>query len=104
MSRGELRWQIAVPEDGALPFSGVLPAAIQWGAAADGTALHPCDRLPDSGCQILALDLSHPAAVLGTSGIVGMFRELRIVGPVNLRAGPVQLSASISTPVGVVSL
>lgn len=104
MSRGDLRWQIAVPEDGSLPYSGVLPAAIQWAAAADGTAVHPCDRLPDSGCQLLALDLSHPAAVLVTSGIVGMFRELRIVGPVNLSPGPVAISARIATPAGEVSL
>jgi len=104
MSRGDLRWQIAVPEDGSLAFSGVLPAAIQWGPRADGTVLHPCDRLPDSGCQLLALDLSHPAAVLVTSGIVGLFRELRIVGPVNLRPGPVEITARISTPTGTGTL
>ena len=104
MSRGDLHWQIAVPEDGTLPYSGVLPAGIQWAAADDGTAPHPCDHLPDSGCEIVALDLSHPAAMLGTSGIVGMFRELRIVGPVNLRPGPIQVSARISTPAGVVTV
>lgn len=104
MSRGDLHWQIAVPEDGSLPYSGVLPAAIQWAAADDGTVVHPCDRLPDSGCQLLALDLSHPAAVLGASGVVGMFRELRIVGPVNLRPGPVAVSARIATPSGEVAL
>ena len=29
MSRGDFHWRIAVPEDGSLPWSGVLPAAIQ---------------------------------------------------------------------------
>jgi Glyoxalase-like domain len=108
MSRGDFRWRIAVPEDGGLPFSGVLPAAIQWeagGANGDaGEPLHPCDRLPDSGCELLALDLMHPAAVLGTAGIVSMFRELRVVGPIELKPGPVTIAARIRTPDGEVTV
>ena len=104
MSRGDFRWKIAVPEDGSLPFSGVLPAAIQWESGATGEPLHPCDRLPDSGCELLALDLMHPAAVLGTAGIVSMFRELRVIGPIDLRPGPVTIAARIRTPNGDVTL
>lgn len=107
MSRGDLRWQIAVPEDGTLPWSGVLPAAIQWNEGddgADGAPPHPAARLPDSGCELLTLDLMHPAAVLGSGGLLGLFRELRVVGPVNLRPGPVSLAATIRTPAGVVTL
>jgi hypothetical protein len=103
MSRGDFRWKIAVPETGALPWGGVLPAAIQW-ESADGSAMHPCDRLPDSGCELLALKLAHPAAVLGTAGVLAMFRELRIVGPVDLKSGPVQIEARIRTPAGEVLL
>jgi len=109
MSRGDLRWQIAVPEDGALPWSGVLPAAIQWNdagvdAGTDGVPAHPAARLPDSGCELLTLDLMHPAAVLGNGGLLGLFRELRVIGPVNLRPGPVSLSATIRTPAGVATM
>lgn len=106
MSRGDLHWHIAVPEHGALPWSGVLPAAIQWdaGGASDETPPHPAARLPDDGCELLSLDLTHPAAVLGNGGLLGLFRELRVVGPVNLRPGPVSLAASIRTPSGVVTL
>ena len=104
MSRGDFHWQIAVPEDGSLPWSGVLPAAIQWSTGADESVPHPCDRLPDSGCELLSLDLSHPAAVLGTAGIVSMFRELRVVGPIDLRPGPVRIAARIRTTVGEVTL
>jgi hypothetical protein len=104
MSRGDFRWKIAVPETGALPWGGVLPAAIQWDAAPDGIELHPCDRLPDSGCEVAGLKLAHPAAVLGTAGILAMFREVRIVGPVDLKSGPVQIEAHIHTPAGVVAL
>jgi hypothetical protein len=104
MSRGDFHWRIAVPEDGSLPWSGVLPAAIQWSTDADDTTLHPCDRLPDSGCELLTLDLTHPAAVLGTAGIVSMFRELRVVGPIDLRPGPVRMTARIRTATGEVTL
>jgi hypothetical protein len=92
MARGDFRWKIAVPDDGSLPWGGVLPPAIQW------------DRLPDSGCELESLRLAHPAAVLGTAGIVAMFRELRVVGPIDLKPGPVQISASIRGPAGLVTL
>ncbi len=104
MSRGDFHWKIAVPDTGTLSWSGVLPAAIQWEPGADGVALHPCERLPESGCELLELKLAHPAAVLGTAGILAMFRELRIVGPVDLKSGPVQIEARIRTPTGEVSL
>jgi Glyoxalase-like domain len=100
MSRNDFRWKIAVPESGALPWGGVLPAAIEWLAGDDGVARHPCDSLSASGCELAGLQLSHPAAVLGTSGIVALFRELRILGPVDLKPGPRELAATIRTPSG----
>jgi hypothetical protein len=104
MSRGDFCWKIAVPDDGSLPWGGILPAAIQWEPGPNGEALHPCDRLPDSGCELGELRLGHPAAILGTAGLVAMFRELRIVGPIDLKPGPVQISASIRGPAGAVEL
>ncbi len=107
MNRGEFHWKIAVPDTGALPWGGILPIAIQWLAREDsagGAPPHPCDGLEDSGCELVRLQLSHPAAVLGNSGIVGMFRELKIVGPVDLAPGPKRLAATIRTPAGEVVL
>jgi hypothetical protein len=104
MSRGDFRWKIAVPEDGSLPWGGILPAAIQWEPRPDGESMHPCDRLPESGCELGELRLAHPAAVLGTAGLVAMFRELRVVGPVELKPGPVQIAANIRGPAGVIEL
>jgi Glyoxalase-like domain len=104
MARGDFHWKIAVPDDGSLPWGGVLPAAIQWEPGSDGESMHPCDRLPDSGCELESLRLAHPAAVLGTAGLVAMFRELRVVGPIDLKPGPVQISASIRGPAGRVTL
>ncbi|MEO8185898.1 MAG: VOC family protein [Burkholderiaceae bacterium] len=104
MSRGDFHWKIAVPESGSLAWGGVLPTAIQWMPADDGSVHHPCDVLEDSGCELVRLQLSHPAAVLGTSGIMGMFRELKITGPVDLAPGPKVLAATIRTPAGEVVL
>lgn len=103
MNRGEFQWKIAVPENGALAWGGILPTAIQW-MGDDGGARHPCDVLGDQGCELVRLQLSHPAAVLGTSGIMGMFRELKIFGPVDLAPGPKMLAATIRTPSGEVVL
>jgi hypothetical protein len=103
MSRGPFRWKIAVPDDGSLPWGGVLPAAIQW-SAADGAPGHPCQLLEDRGCEFVSLALSHPAAVLGAGGLVGLFRELRVVGAVDLKPGPRRLAATIRTPGGEATL
>jgi len=104
MERGEFRWHIAVPETGSLAWGGVLPTAIQWTQADDGSVHHPCDVLDDSGCELVRLQLSHPAAVLGTDGIMGMFRALKIMGPVDLAPGPKVLAATVRTQRGEVVL
>ena len=46
-SRGALRWQIALREDGRRLRREGLPLLIEWGEA------HPCDSLPASGVQLL---------------------------------------------------
>jgi hypothetical protein len=104
MRRGDFHWKIAVPDTGSLPWGGVLPAAIEWEPDSSGAVLHPCDRLPASDCELVRLELAHPAAVLGTSGIVALFRELKIAGPVNLKPGPKTLEAVIRTSRGEITL
>lgn len=53
--QGELRWHIAVRDDGVRLFDGTLPTLIEWGA------LHPCDSLPTSGATLAAITLRAPA-------------------------------------------
>lgn len=55
LQRGDLKWRMAVPADGILPFDGCAPALIEW----DGDA-HPAALLPASGATLTALTLSHP--------------------------------------------
>jgi len=57
LSRGDLRWSIAVAPDGGLPWDGTFPSLIQWTPGP-----HPADRLPDRGLRLLALELGHPRA------------------------------------------
>lgn len=57
LARGELRWRMAVPEDGILPFDGLFPALIQW-----RVDTLPGDILAASGARLRQLKLSHPEA------------------------------------------
>jgi hypothetical protein len=100
MTRNAYRWKITVPENGSLAWGGVLPTAIQWEAGDDGVVHHPCDVLPESGCELVSLRLSHPAAMAGVSGVPALFRALRVAGPVDLEPGPKSLSAVIRSPRG----
>jgi len=57
LSRGDLRWRMAVPENGQLPYDNMFPALIQW----QGT-LHPGAMLTASGCALRRLVVAHPQA------------------------------------------
>jgi hypothetical protein len=50
MTRGTLSWQITIPVDGKLPFSGLLPAIIQWDSEP-----HPATLLPESPVSLVQL-------------------------------------------------
>ncbi len=90
-ARGDLRWQMAVPADGRLPFDGAYPALIQW----QGTA-HPIKVLPDSGARLTLLEIVHPDAdALRTA--LSALSDRRIV----FVKGPAKaLRAEILTPHG----
>ena len=95
LSRGDLRWRMAVPESGRLPFGGMFPGLIEWQGRA-----HPAARLPDSGCRLLALEVIHPRA----SELAACLPELG-GAPVAFAAGPrPALRARLSTPAGDVVL
>jgi hypothetical protein len=93
-TRNAYAWKFALPEEGRLNFGGVLPAVIEWNSD------HPAAALPESGCELLALDLVHPAA----ASIVPLFRALKLMGPVDLKAGPRALTARVRSPRGEIAL
>jgi hypothetical protein len=92
LSRGDFRWQMAVPEDGRLPFDGAFPALIRW----EGTA-HPASVLPDHGLRLTRLEIGHPQAPLLQAALAGRLDDGRLgVHP----AATVTLRAIIDTPAG----
>lgn len=93
LSRGEYRWQMAVPEDGRLPYDGCFPALIAWQGAA-----HPTRALPDVGLRLTRLEVAHPRALALRGLLAGRLADPRLV----FVPGPTKaLRAQISTPHGI---
>ncbi len=94
LTRGDLEWQITVPDDGSLPYQGAYPTLIAW---AEGTH-HPADRLPASGCRLLRFEVSNPDA----DALVQM---MALADPrVQMTTGPFGLRATFETPGGIRTL
>jgi hypothetical protein len=93
LSRGDYRWQMAVPEDGCLPFDGVFPALIHWQGR-----LHPAPALPDHGLRLTRLTVSHPEADALRAALAMDDPRLAFAH------GPAGLKAEIETPRGPVIL
>ncbi|WP_050526093.1 VOC family protein [Pseudorhodobacter aquimaris] len=88
LARGDLRWLMAIPPDGQLPFKGAHPAVIQWQGA------HPAQRLPDSGVRLTRLEVITPDA----AALDGVLDDPRVA----ITQGPsVAMQALFSTPHGL---
>jgi Glyoxalase-like domain len=87
-TRADLRWRIAVRDDGRLLAHGACPTLIEWGATR-----HPAASMPASSVVLEALQVGGlPRGVTLPSGVD------RLDG-----AGPA-IAARLSTPQGVVTL
>lgn len=92
MSRGDLRWQITVAADGALPLGGAVPGLLQW------QGRNPADRMTDQGCSLRKLEVFHP----DPQRVESLLMEVGFDGPVSVRHGSQpRLVAFIATPHGV---
>lgn len=96
LARADLRWTMAVPRDGKLPFDGLFPALIQW----HGTA-HPAPRLQDTGVRLKALRLFSPEADALRAALHPLLRDARVCV---LAAEAPRIEAELSTPDGDVTL
>ncbi|WP_412563875.1 VOC family protein [Thalassobius sp. MITS945101] len=72
LARGDLRWKMAVPETGKLPFDEVCPALIEW------QGRHPAASLPQSGARLKELVLRHPAAAALAAQIQPVMQDVRL--------------------------
>jgi Glyoxalase-like domain len=99
--KGLLQWQITVREDGQRLFNGMLPTLIQWGKpdAAEPLRLHPRNSLPRSGVTLQSITSTHPDA----SALQAAYAAIGLQG-VALENGPANLSVTLQTPKGLVTL
>ena len=96
LARGDLRWQMAVPVDGRLPYDGAFPALIEW----QGDR-HPTQVLPDSGLRLTRLDIAHPQAEALRAALGQLTTDPRI----RVTEGPAKvIHAEFATPFGPRSL
>ncbi|MCG3268930.1 VOC family protein [Yoonia sp. I 8.24] len=58
LQRGDLHWDITVPDDGGLPYGGAFPTLLRW---AEG-AVHPSSSLPQTGLRLVDFCISNPLA------------------------------------------
>ncbi len=54
LSRDDLRWEIALTDDGRLLADGMLPYCIQWHSSP-----HPSRGMADLGCRLRSLTIHH---------------------------------------------
>jgi hypothetical protein len=94
LTRGDLRWDMAVPADGRLPFAGCAPGLLSW----QGDM--PMQHLPDHGLRLAALEITHPEA----EALAVALHPLVVDKRISVHTGASGLSAWIDTPDGLVQL
>ena len=90
--RDGLRWRMAVPPDGRLPFDAVAPALIEWETRPP--------RIANGGVTLSRLVLRHPDAHRLAPLIAGLSDDSRLL----VEAGAASLAARIETPDGLRTL
>ncbi|MDA5093627.1 VOC family protein [Aliiroseovarius sp. KMU-50] len=94
LERGDYRWQMAVPEDGRLPFGGCAPGVLSWQSE------DPAPGLPDQGLRLVALEITHPEAEALSVALMPLVIDTRLT----LHSGEPGIAAWIDTPNGMVKL
>ena len=96
MARGDYRWRITVPADGALLARGLVPTLIQW-----DVPVHPADKLPVSNVGLRSLAATHPepATIRAALAALGLGDALAVTYDRETR-----LAAMLRTPRGTVTL
>ena len=92
LSRGDLRWRMAVPANGSLPYGGGFPALISWQGP-----LHPAALLPDMGVRLERVEIAHRDAAALADLLKTRLTDPRIVFAT---ASHNAMRATFSTPHG----
>ena len=93
ITRGDLKWQISIADDGLMPLDGAFPAFIEW---PEGE--HPASRMVDLGCRLRSLIVEHPMAE-EIENLIGNQIDCNLV---QIQTGPTKkITAEIETPKGM---
>ena len=95
LQRGDLRWSMAVPENGILPFDNCAPALIEW-----HTQTHPAGLLKPSGVRLKRMTIVHPRADELGQMLSKVMRDTRVV----FEVGSTGFEAEFETPHGIRTL
>lgn len=99
LSRGELNWLFAVPDDGRLLAGGMLPNVMQW-----QTRVHPSRTMADLNCRLHKLNIYHPYPQWLLAQLDSLnASELVVVHTLN-GSGAAYITAEIETPERLVVL
>lgn len=99
LSRNNLHWKFALPEDGRLLASGMLPYIIEW-----ETDIHPAAQMTDCQCRLVKLAIYHPCS----NWLHSILHSIDAENLVTLYSLPPNttpyLKATIKTPTGLKQL
>lgn len=95
LRRGDLRWRMAVPVDGVLPFDNCAPALIEW-----ESDTHPAQMLDGADITLERLTVTHPRAAELEQLLADRLQDNRV----RFATGKAGLTASFTTGAGTVSL
>lgn len=99
VSRGDLKWQFGIPEDGRVLAGGALPYMIQWQSDS-----HPANHMANLGCHLHALEIYHPYPEWLQS-VLANINALEFVDIKQLDVNKTTyLVAHIDTPTGIKTL
>lgn len=95
MTRGDLKWQITVADDGVLSRDGAFPQLIQW-----PQGRHPASKMTARGCRLHSFGISHPDAAEINEFVEGALFDTRI----SIVQGNASFKAFFETPNGLKTL
>jgi hypothetical protein len=91
LHRDLLRWRMAVPMTGTLPFDNRAPAIMQWQAGG-----HPTQVLHRHGVRMRKLSLRHPHGNALREQLASLLPDKRVL----IEEGPAAMRADFDTPHG----
>lgn len=99
LQRNNLRWEIALTDDGRLLGNGLLPYVIQWHSQP-----HPSSGMADLGCRLLSLEIYHNRADWLKKKLISIGAENLVKIHTIDDSQTAYLSVEIETPGGVKTL